>query len=226
VRDTQLSGGLQGFLAGLPSGQAKKVAAVLTWNPAVEIEPGVPYFRGSFSHAALLVVEDGFVVLRATSPELFRSVITCQAATGALLLPPSPEEALFGLGVSRVRVISPEGRDTLLGPAAVAERVVEQLVSALSQRQEAIANFAPTRHVERVQRTLCQLAQRHGHVVREGLRIDFPISHALLAEMIGSSRETVTRALEELQRTGFVIRRGSTYVLRAPPESLDAADPS
>jgi CRP-like cAMP-binding protein len=123
-------------------------------------------------------------------------------------------------------VISPEGSDALLGPAAVAERVVEQLMSALSQRQEAIANFAPTRHVERVQRTLCQLAQRHGHVVREGLRIDFPISHALLAEMIGSSRETVTRALDELQRTGFVIRRGSTYVLRASPDSLDAADPS
>lgn len=226
MRDTRLNGGLQGFLAGLPSAQAKKVAAVLAWNPVVEIEPGVPYFRGTFSNAALLVVEDGFVVLRATPPELFRSVITCEAATGGLLLPPSPEEALFGLGPSRVRVISPEGRDALLGPAAVAERVVEQLMSALSQRQEAIANFAPTRHVERVQRTLCQLAQRHGHVVREGLRIDFPISHALLAEMIGSSRETVTRALDELQRTGFVIRRGSTYVLRASPDSLDAADPS
>jgi biotin operon repressor len=225
VRERLLSGGLQRFLDGLPSPQAKQVAAVLARSPAVEIEPGVPHFRASFSNAALLVVEDGFVVLRATFPELSRSVITCEAATGGLLLPPSPEEALFGLGASRVRLVSPEGLDKLLGLAA-AQRVVEQLMLALSQRQEAIANFAPTRHLERVQRTLCQLAHRHGHVVREGLRIDFPVSHALLAEMIGSSRETVTRALDELQRTGFVTRRGSTYLLRAPPESLDAAYPS
>jgi biotin operon repressor len=225
VRERLLSGGLQRLLDGLPSPQAKQVAAVLARSPSVEIEPGVPHFRSSFSNAALLVVEDGFVVLRATFPELSRSVITCEAATGGLLLPPSPEEALFGLGASGVRLVSPEGLDKLLGLAA-AQRVVEQLMLALSQRQEAIANFAPTRHLERVQRTLCQLAHRHGHVVREGLRIDFPVSHALLAEMIGSSRETVTRALDELQRTGFVTRRGSTYLLRASPESLDAAYPS
>jgi biotin operon repressor len=224
VRERLLSGGLQRPLDGLSSPQAKQVAAVLASSPAVEIEPGVPHFRASFSNAALLIVEDGFVVLRATFAELSRSVITCEAATGGLLLPPSPEEALFGLGPSRVRLVSPEGLDTLLGLAAAAQRVVAQLMSALSQRQEAIANFAPTRHLKRVQRTLCQLAHRHGHVVREGLRIDFPVSHALLAEMIGSSRETVTRALDELQHTGFVTRRGSTYLLCASPECLETAD--
>jgi Crp-like helix-turn-helix domain len=223
VRQELLSGGLQRVLGGLPSSQAEQAAAVLAGSPAVDIEPGLPHFRASFSTAALLVVEDGFVVLRATFPELCRSVITCEAGTGGLLLPPSPEEALFGLGTSRVRMVSPEGLDKLLGLAAAAQRVVEQLVSALSQRQEAIANFAPTRHLERVQRKLRQLAHRHGHVVRDGIRIDFPVSHALLAEMIGSSRETVTRALDELQRAGFVTRRGSTYLLRASPESVLAA---
>jgi biotin operon repressor len=220
VREGLLSGGLPGLLDGLPSPHAEQAAAVLAERPAVEIEPGVPYFRASFSNAALLIVEDGFVVLRATFPELSRSVITCEAGTGGLLLPPSPEEALFGLGPSRVRMVSPKGRDKLLGLAAAAERVVEQLMSALSQRQEAIATFAPTRHLERVQWKLRQLARRHGHVVRDGIRIDFPVSHALLAEMIGSSRETVTRAVDELQRTGFVTRRGSTYLLRAAPESV------
>jgi CRP-like cAMP-binding protein len=149
----------------------------------------------------------------------------CEAATGGLLLPPSAEEALFGLGAARVRMVSPETCDELLGQAAAAQRVAEQLMSALSQRQEAIANFAPTHHLERVQRKLLQLACQHGHVVREGIRIDFPVSHAFLAEMIGSSRETVTRALDALQRAGFVTRRGSTYVLRASPECLDASDP-
>ena len=212
--------GSERLLEGLPSLEAEQAAAVLAASPTVEIEPGVPYVRASFSTAALLVVDDGFVVLRAGTPDRSRSVITCEVGTGGLLLPPGPEEALFGLGTSRVRVVSAAGRDKLLSLAAVAQRVVEQLTAALSQKQEAIANFAPTRHIERVQRKLLQLARGHGHVVRDGIRIDFPVSHALLAEMIGSSRETVTRALDELQRTGLVARRGSIYVLRASPESV------
>jgi CRP-like cAMP-binding protein len=102
--------------------------------------------------------------------------------------------------------------------------VVELLELALSQKQEALGIFAHTRHVDRVRRKLVQLAQSYGRVVRDGIRIDFPVSHTLLAEMIGSSRETVTRALDELQRSGFVARRGHTYRLLVEPEQLLAPD--
>jgi hypothetical protein len=217
---TEPLSGLERLVEGLPTPDAEQAAEILAGSASVEIEPGVPYFRASFPTATLLVVDDGFVVLRATFPGVARSVITGEAATGSVLLPPSPEEALFGLGRSRVRTISAERREKLLGLPAAAQRVVEQLTSALGQRQEAIANFAPTRHVERVRRKLLQLARGHGHVVRDGIRIDFPVSHALLAEMIGSSRETVTRAIDELQREGFVARDGSSYRLRASPESV------
>src|SRR5919201_6971901 len=220
VREGLFTDGLHRILEGLPSRDAEQAAHVLAGSASVEIEPGVPYLGTSFTTAALLIVEEGFVVLRAAFPELSRSAITCEAGTGGLLLPPSPEEALFGLGASRVRTISPGDRDTLLSWPVVAQWVVKQLTSALGQRQEAIANFAPTRHIERVQRKLLQVARTHGHVVRDGIRIDFPVSHALLAEMIGSSRETVTRAIDELQRTGFVARRGSIYVLSTSPESI------
>ena len=71
-----------------------------------------------------------------------------------------------------------------------------------------------------MRRRLLQLGRSHGHVVRDGIRIDFPVSHALLAEMIGSSRETVTRAVDELQRAGFVARSGSTYRLLGSSESV------
>jgi CRP/FNR family transcriptional regulator, cyclic AMP receptor protein len=76
------------------------------------------------------------------------------------------------------------------------------------------------RHIERVRRKLLQLAQSYGRVVRDGIRIDFPVSHKLLADMIGSSRETVTRALDELQQSGFVARRGHTYRLLVTPERV------
>ena len=220
MREARFSDGRQRIFEGLPSQDAEEAARVLAGTAAVEIEPGVPYLDTSFTNAALLIVEEGFVVLRAAFPGLSRSAITGEAGRGALLLPPSPEEALFGLRPSRVRTISPRDRDILLSRPAVAQWIVRQLTWALGHRQEAISNFAPTRHAERVQRKLLQLARTHGHVMRDGIRIDFPVSHALLAEMIGSSRETVTRALDELQRTGFVSRRGSIYVVLASPEAV------
>jgi CRP-like cAMP-binding protein len=152
-----------------------------------------------------------------------RSVITCEAGAGRILVPPSSEEALFALEGSRLTVISAETLDQLLSVPAVAQSVVRQLTSTLGQKQEAIANFASTRHLERVRRKLLQLGRSYGHVVRDGVRIDFPVSHALLAEMIGSSRETVTRALEELRSCGFVARSGSTYRLLVPAEVVFAS---
>jgi CRP/FNR family transcriptional regulator len=96
----------------------------------------------------------------------------------------------------------------------------EQLEQTLAQKQAALGTFAHTRHVERVRRKLLQLAQDYGHVAADGIRIDFPVSHTLLADMIGSSRETVTRSLDELQRAGFVVRCGHTYRLLVAPERV------
>jgi CRP/FNR family transcriptional regulator len=108
----------------------------------------------------------------------------------------------------------------LLELPGAGQALLEVVAAALSQTQEALGNFAHTRHVERVRRKLLQLAQSYGRVARDGIRMDFPVSHTLLAEMIGSSRETVTRALDELQRNGFVARRGHTYRLLVSPDRV------
>jgi Crp-like helix-turn-helix domain len=219
----ELPNGVGRLLEGLPPLLAEQAVDVLAASMIVEIEPGEPHFRTSFPTAALLVVEEGSVVLRASFPPSSRSVITCEAGAGSLLLPPAPDEVLFGLGRSRVMAISAGERDQLLTIPAIAQRVVEQMAFALGQKQEALANFAHTRHVERVRRKLLQLARGYGHVVRDGIRIDFPVSHTVLAQMIGSSRETVTRAVDELQRDGFVVRRGHTYRLLVSPECVFGA---
>jgi CRP-like cAMP-binding protein len=44
----------------------------------------------------------------------------------------------------------------------------------------------------------------------------------LIADMVGCARETVTRAVDELRREGFVARRGSSYQLLVAPETLYA----
>jgi CRP-like cAMP-binding protein len=214
-----LARGVARFLDGMSAPDREQAESVLSACPTVEMDGDGPCLRSVVAEALLLIVE-GFVVLRATERGGRRSVVTCEAAPGSIVLPPSNDEVLVALGRSRLVVIDRVARRRLLRIPAVAERIVEQLALALGQKQEATANFAPTHHVERVRRKLLQLGRSHGHVVRDGIRIDFPVSHALLAEMIGSSRETVTRAVDELQRDGFVARRGSTYRLLVSPESM------
>jgi biotin operon repressor len=202
----------------LAAPEAAQAADILARCSALDVKAGAPCFRASFANAALILVEDGFVVARTSSSS--RSVITCEAGPGRALLPPRDDEVLFALVDSRLRVISAEAQARLVALPGGAQAVVEQLAAALGQTREAIGNFASTRHIDRVRRKLLQLAADYGHVVRNGIRIDFPVSHMVLAEMIGSSRETVTRALDELQRAGFVARHGRSYRLLVAPGSV------
>jgi CRP/FNR family cyclic AMP-dependent transcriptional regulator len=215
-----LERGAERFLEDMPPREREQTASILAACPILEIDGHAARFGATVAAATLLLVVEGFVVLRAMDGRGRRSIVTCEAGPGSVVLPPSAEEALVALGESRLLVVDRDLLGQLLRIPAAAERIVEQLTLALGQKQEATANFAPTHHIERVRRKLLQLGRSHGHVVPDGIRIDFPVSHALLAEMIGSSRETVTRAVDELQRRGFVARRGSTYRLLASPETV------
>jgi CRP-like cAMP-binding protein len=208
------------LFADLPTDARERVASVLAATETAEIAAGASTFASSFPSDALLLLEDGFVVVRATFSGVSRAVITCEAGPGKLLLPPAAEEQLVALTASRVAVIPAASRDRLVEIPSAADRIIEVLSVTLAQKQEAISNFAAPQHVARVRRKLLQLARSYGHVVRDGIRIDFPVSHAVLAEMVGSSRETVTRALDELQRARFVARTGSTYRLLTSPEAV------
>ena len=217
--------GSNGLLQGLPAADRESARSILAACPTSTLEPRASSFHGAFPEGALLAVEAGFVVLRASTPAASRSVITCEAGPGRVLMPPAPKEVLVALTRASLTVIDRAARTELLTLPALAERIVGQLALALAHKQEAIANLASPRHVERVRSKLLQLAQTYGHVVRDGIRIDFPVSHALLAEMIASSRETVTRALDELQRAGFVEREGQTYRIHVPAEVVAARGP-
>src|SRR5690242_7792044 len=205
--------GLGLLLADVPPGDAAWAGELVHAGATFEVAPSVPYLAASFARAALLIVDDGFVVLRAVSESLGRSVITSDAGPGRIMLPPFGDEVLYALTPSRVTAVGPDTWDRLLTAPTVAHVLLEQLALSLRQTQQAIGILGQARHVERVRRKLLQLASGYGHVAADGIRIDFPVSHTLLAAMIGSSRETVTRAVDELQRTGFVARRGHTYRL-------------
>jgi CRP/FNR family transcriptional regulator len=61
---------------------------------------------------------------------------------------------------------------------------------------------------------LLELADRYGKVTTAGVRIDQRFTHQQLSELIGTSRETLTKALNELRASGIVELAERRLVLR------------
>jgi CRP-like cAMP-binding protein len=135
---------------------------------------------------------------------------------------PVLDEVLAALVPTRVRLVTPELRDRLLQIPGAAALIFDALADTIRQKHQTIEALAHHHHLARVRAKLLQLAAAHGVVGREGIRLDMPLTHELLAEMTGSARETVTRALDELQQEGTVVRRGRTYRVLVDPEGLPA----
>jgi CRP-like cAMP-binding protein len=206
------------LLDAVPVDERPQAAAALAGCTPHVLPPGATRSAARFADAALLLVESGLVlVLRASAS---RDVVCGLGAPGSILLPPGPEERLETLTAARVTAVTAAAREALLRLPGAAEFLVLGLADAVRDRQESLAAFAPVRHADRVRDKLLQLARAHGKVVRDGVRLDLPLTHELLGEMVGSARETVTWALAELSREGFVHREGRSYRLAVPPEAL------
>jgi CRP-like cAMP-binding protein len=77
--------------------------------------------------------------------------------------------------------------------------------------------FLPNR--ERLLHLLLELAEKYGVASADGLELDTNLSHQDLASTIGSTRETVTLVLGELQARGLV-RVGRRKITLVQPQAL------
>jgi len=171
--------------------------------------------------AALLVVESGTVLLTARAAA-GRTPILAFARRGDLLIPPVEREAIIGLGAGSIRILDDGTVAQLLAISGVGRHLIAHLGAVISDRQENLRLATVSPQQERVREKLLQLARSHGRVRPDGIRIALPLTHDLLARAVGSSRETVTLALRELRREGFVMRSGRSYLLRVDAGELDA----
>jgi CRP/FNR family cyclic AMP-dependent transcriptional regulator len=95
--------------------------------------------------------------------------------------------------------------------------VFEALIKRCSDRAEAVAvQRSITAHVRvdvRVLAYLWHLADRFGVVVPNAVRLDIPLTHAVLARLVGARRPTVTTGLQRLIQLGYLRREGRAFVL-------------
>jgi CRP/FNR family transcriptional regulator, cyclic AMP receptor protein len=165
-----------------------------------------------------LVVEQGVAMSVVHGPN--RRFVVSFAGEGDVVLSPADGIELEALRASSLRAISRETRKRLLLDPVASDEVYAGLAAAVAERDQSLSQFAARLHDDRVLAKLVQLGGKFGRVTPDGIRLDLPLTHQLLADAVGAARETVSATVRQLQRTGTIERVGRTYVLKLEPHEL------
>jgi len=89
------------------------------------------------------------------------------------------------------------------------------LTQQLLRYQNLVEDFAALPVKERVIKLLVRLCKEMGKQKENYTIIDFPITHEEIAQMVGSSRQTITLILNELRKQGIIVwERKKIKILR------------
>ena len=80
------------------------------------------------------------------------------------------------------------------------QRISEQVSDALTL----LDDFRGRDVASRLARVLVKFSQQYGVPTDRGVRIDLPVTHQDLANMIGTARETVSRNMARFRQKGYV----------------------
>lgn len=106
--------------------------------------------------------------------------------------------------------------------------VVGALIARTMDHADAVAvERSIASHVRvdvRVLAYLWHLADRFGVVQRDAVKLDVPLTHAVLARLVGARRPTVTTALQRLIQLGYLRREGRAFLLIGDASAVDELD--
>ena len=95
----------------------------------------------------------------------------------------------------------------------IAMGVIRELSRRLRETDEQVRALMFERVEQRTRRVLRRLA-REPHPARPELGLTGPVTHQQLADLVGTSRETVTRVLKALRDEGWLEQQGKRYSVR------------
>jgi CRP/FNR family transcriptional regulator, cyclic AMP receptor protein len=97
------------------------------------------------------------------------------------------------------------------------------LIGRAMQRSRTLVVTMAIAHYPRIDRRLLMLmwhlADRWGRVTPDGIRVPLRLTHQLLADLVASRRPSVTSALQQLDREGYISKLGDAWLLHGEPPS-------
>lgn len=207
------------LLDAVPRHEQARVDSVLAPCTVLSLPAGSRLGRSRVETDSLLLIEEGIALVSAPSAAQ-RPIVVAFAAAGSVLLAPAPQERLEALADLRVTLVTAGVKMQLLEIPAAAAVIFDGVARGLRDCQESLSHFASLRPADRVQHKLLQLARVYGQVGAGSVSLDLPLTHELLADMVGSTRETVTRALSQFAREGLVRHERGRFQLAALPDGF------
>jgi hypothetical protein len=176
-----------------------------------------------------LLVLSGFVVRRVGRAGRFGAELL---GPGDLLRPwqavgpfaTRPFEPVWSVAASAELALLDAGFARRAAPfPAVAIQLVDRAMLRSRHLALALAIVQQPRVDRRLHWLFWHLADRWGRSGPEGVRVELPLTHSLLGELVAARRPSVTTALSSLGAAGKVERDGGSWLLRGGPPA-DYAD--
>ncbi|PNP88898.1 Crp/Fnr family transcriptional regulator [Gardnerella sp. KA00735] len=106
----------------------------------------------------------------------------------------------------------------------VAVSMLQVLAARLRANNEHISDLVFMDVPARLAKTILNLASRFGEPIREGLLVQHDLTQEELAQLVGSSRETVNKALMDFSNRGWIKRRGRSIIIFEPEMLIRRAE--
>jgi CRP/FNR family transcriptional regulator len=175
----------------------------------------------------MYIVLAGKVKVTKTTPDGKETVLTIQQPGDffgemALLDGKTAPATVSAMEDCRIAMVNGEDfHRYLMKNDKVVQQIIQVLCSRLRQVWGRVQSLSYSTADARIRGTLLQLSRRHGVPDRRGIIIDLKITHQELAGMVGTSRETVSRTIAQLQRDGILLVEGRRIIILNPRALLD-----
>lgn len=203
---------------GVSEREARKISDLCTERP---FRKGATIYGQGDLCDSLCILKSGVVKLISVSPkgsEAILQILKPGQVFGELLL--SRERRAFtalAAEDSVVILISRQNLKKLLSLVPVlALNFIQMLSRRLAEVESGLAESSHTWSYHRLARVLLNLSEEYGEEVPSGTLIRLRLTHEDLANLIGTTRETVTTQLNRFSRMGLLSRRTRHFIVSKP----------
>jgi CRP-like cAMP-binding protein len=215
-----------GFLQGVAP---EAVAALVGELEQVTFPPRYTVFTEGEPGVDLYIMLAGKVKLRRRTTDGRESLIAVLGPTdifGELaLFDPGPRTSTVTTltEVHSVRMDRRALRAWIIAYPDVAQQLLRVLARRLRRTDDALCDLIFTDVPGRVAKQLLELASRFGTNTGQTLSVDLDLTQEELAQLVGSSRQTVNKALSAFTQRGWIRQQGRMLSILAPDKLLHRA---
>jgi CRP-like cAMP-binding protein len=209
------------WLAGLPPDEAERLRTVSTRR---SVAPGAVVFSPARRPESVYVLEAGLVRIFRVSPggdEVSFGYVHPGEVFGELAVFDDAPRESFAEAMRRSlvwRIPREAFARALRADPSIAFEVGRQIESRFKRIESRLEDLALRDSYSRLARVLLQLCDQFGEPRNGGISIDLPLTQADLATFIGTTRQTISGALQEMKKRGLISRDGRRLCLLRPDE--------